>query len=188
MLEDLIARGVPYSAVRDDIAPGDLLLLHHEFVATWYGIKIEAVQRFTGPFAHIAVFDRVPYPDRERVKVYESVMPDVRDVLLSATAQHGFFWVQLNRPMRPAEREQALRECGVNKYDQLGAIAAGAGQLPPDEDARPRRWCAKAAALWRRLSDTDLGPSHVPTEQALVATNRFNARIRYVTMTSGAPA
>lgn len=175
-----MARPVDYAAVRDDIAPGDLLLLHHDFVPSWYGCQIEAVQRFTGPFAHIAVFDRVPYPDRERLKVYESVVPHVRDVLVSATAEEGFFWISLNRPMTPAEREAALSECGVNQYDKFGAIAAGlTDTLGPAEDTLPRRWCAKAVNLWRRKSGVDLGPKYVPTDMAIAAQN-MGGKLRYV--------
>jgi hypothetical protein len=184
VLDDLIAAGVDYSSVRDDIAPGDLLLLHHEFVANWYGVQIEAVQRFTGPFAHIAQFDRVVVGGEERVVVYESVVPHVRAVLVSATAEEGFFWISLNRPMSKRERDGWWRELGAHPYvyDKLGAIAAGAGVLPKGEDDDPRRWCAKAVALRRRESDVDLGRRYVPTDMAVEAQNRFNGRLRYVRM------
>lgn len=190
MLDDLIARGVPYNAVRDDIAPGDLLLLHHAFVPSWYGVQIEAVQHFTGPFAHVAMFDRIRLGDEERVVVYESVTPKVRCVLVSATAEEGFFWVKLNRPIAPIEREAAWLEMGVNEYDKFGAISAGADALPANEDSNPRRWCAKAVALWRRMSGVQLAPPrqagdpgrYVPTDMALEAANRFNAQIQYVHM------
>lgn len=181
MLEDLIAAGVPYESVRDRIVPGDLLLLHHEFVPSWYGLQIEVVQRFTGPFAHIALLDRIGLGGAERVVVYESVVPKVRCVLVSATAEEGFFWLHLNRPISPAERDAAWREMGVYDYDKLGAVAAGADMLPPGEDQHPRRWCAKAVALWRRLSGVDLGPRYVPTDMALEALNRYGGRLQYVT-------
>lgn len=182
MLEDIIAAGVSYAAARDDIASGDLLLLHHEFVASWYGIQIEAVQRFTGPFAHIALFDRVILGDSDRLVVYESVVPKVRCVLVSATAEEGFFWLRMNRPIGVAEREAAWLEMGVNEYDKAGALAAGLGQLPEGEDADPRRWCAKAVALWRRMSGVDLGSRYVPSDMAMEAMNRFNGQLRYVRM------
>lgn len=179
MLSDLIAAGVPYASVRDDIAPGDLLFLHHEFVASWYGVQIEAVQRFTGPFAHVALFDRISLGGQERVVVYESVVPKVRCVLVSATAEEGFFWLHWNKPISSYEREAAWMEMGVNEYDKVGAIAAGLGQLPADEDANPRRWCAKAVNLWRRLSGVDLGPLYVPTAMSIVAQN-MGGVLRYV--------
>ncbi len=183
MLDDLIKNGVSYSSVRGDIAPGDLLLLHDDFIPDWYGVQIAAVQAFTGPFAHIAVFDRIILGGEERVVVYESVVPKVRCVLVSATAGKGFFWIKLNRPMTRNERDMAWLEMGVNDYSKGGAIAAGLVEtLGPQEDVLPRRWCAKAVNLWRRASGVDLGPKYVPTDMALVAQNKFNGRLQYVHM------
>lgn len=180
---DLIADGgVSYSSVRNQIASGDLLFLHHDFVASWYGIQIEAVQRFTGPFAHIAVFDRIVLGGEDRLVVYESVVPKVRTVLVSATAEKGFFWMPMGVPMTKDERDAAWSEMGVNDYDKAGAILAGLDRLPSGEDADPRRWCAKFVALTRKRSLVDLGTSHVPTAQATLAAVRYNAPLRYVRM------
>lgn len=189
VLGDLVAKGVLYSDVRDDIAPGDLLLLHHDFVASWYGMQIEAVQRATGYFAHIAVFDRVVLSGRERLVVYESVVPHERAVFASATAEQGFWHVAINKRMSPEEREAWWTEFGAHPfvYSKEGAIGAGACFLrgvpmPIEEDADPRRWCAKAVALHGRHSDRDLGRSHVPTEQFNVAMNKHAGKVRYVRM------
>jgi hypothetical protein len=192
MLEELMGKPVPYAAARDDIAPGDLLFLHHAFVANWYGAQIEAVQRFTGPFAHVASFDRIVLGGEDRVVVLESVVPKQRCVLVSATAEAGFFWVAMKRPMSKAERESWWRELGADPfvYDKLGAIEAGADLLPPDEDANPRRWCAKSVAIRRRESDVDLAPRrhardpgrYVPTDMYFEAVNRFNGAAHFVSM------
>lgn len=182
VLDMIAAGGVSYVSVRDQIVSGDLLLLHHSFVPSWYGAKIELVQRATGPFAHIAVMDRVQYPDRERVKVYESVTPKVRDVMLSVAAETGFFWISLNKPITPEEREHLLGECGVNDYSQVGAVAAGADWLPGDEASDPRRWCAKYVGLGRAKSGVYLGNRWVPTDMAIRAMNDYNGQLRYVRM------
>jgi hypothetical protein len=184
-VHDLIAAGgVTYAEIRDRIQPGDLLALHHDFVFSWYGCQIEAVQRFTGPYAHIALFDRIVLGDEERVVVYESVVPKVRAVLVSATADEGFFWLPMARPMSRAERAAAWNEMGVYEYDKLGAIAAGAtqGALPAGEDENPRRWCAKFAGLRRRESGVELGPRHVPTDQIVAARRDYAAPLIYVRM------
>jgi hypothetical protein len=182
VLAQIAAGGVAYADVRDQIAPGDLLLLHHEFVASWYGVQIEAVQAFTGPFAHVALLDRIKLGARERVVVYESVVPKVRAVLVSATADQGFFWVRMNRPITDEEREAAWTELGVNDYDKFGAMSAGlTDTLGPHEDALPRRWCAKAVNLWRRKSGVDLGARYVPTDMAIAAQN-LGGKILYVSM------
>jgi hypothetical protein len=150
-------------------------------VPTWYGVQIEAVQRFTGPFAHIAVFDRIVIGGEERVVVYESVVPHLRSVLVSATAEQGFFWIAMNRPMSKTEREGWWREFGANPflYDKLGAIEAGGDMLPANEDENPRRWCAKAVAIRRRESGVDLGKRYVPTDMAIAAQN-MGGVLRYV--------
>lgn len=186
--------GIPYDQARPKIQPGDLLLLHHEYLKdwaelSWYDKQISLVQQFTGPFAHIGVLDRIQLADgSDQVICYESVVPRRRAVRVSTTAEHGFFWIPLHRPMTPVEREAIWRELGFGEYSKWGALLAGAGRLPADEDLRSRMWCAKFAAQCRRLSGVDLGPRYVPTDQALVATNSFNAQIRYVSMASGAPA
>lgn len=180
---DLIADGgILYSEARGQIQSGDLLFLHHSFVASWYGIQIEAVQRFTGPLAHVAVFDRIIMGGEERLVVYESVVPKPRAVLVSATAEEGFFWMPVGHPITPEEREAIWTELGVNDYDKVGAVLAGLGHMPPNEDELPRRWCAKFAALHRKLSGVNLGPTHVPTEQAIEAMTHYNAPMRYVRM------
>jgi hypothetical protein len=192
-IDALMRAGLPYKQARSQIASGDLLFLHHDFVATWYGIQIEAVQRFTGPFAHVAVFDWIAIGGEPRLVVYESVVPHERCVLVSATAENGFFWVPLARPMSKAERESWWRELGTSPflYSKEGAVAAGANMLPPDEDEHPRRWCAKAVALRRRQSGIELAaPRHaddpgryVPTDMALAAL--ATAPIHYVSMEEG---
>jgi hypothetical protein len=188
MLQDLMSAGVSYAAVRDDIAPGDLLLLHHEFVASWYGVQIEAVQRATGFFAHIAVFDRVIVSGRERLVVYESVVPHLRSVFVSATAEEGFFWISMAKPMAQAESDAWWVEFGAHPflYDKVGAIEAGecflrGVPMPLEEDTHPRRWCAKAVGLHRLKSGVDLGRSYIPTEMANVAQN-LGGVLRYVRM------
>jgi hypothetical protein len=177
-LAAMMGDALPYEKAHERIAPGDLLLLHHEFTPSWYGCQIEAVQRFTGPFAHIGVFDKIA----GRNVVYESVVPKVRVVRASVTAEHGFFWLEMHRPMTEAERERWWTEIGVNDYSKAGAMAAGMSDtLGPEEDEQPRRWCAKSVALCRRLSGVDLGNRYVPTDMALQALNRGGV-LRYVAM------
>jgi hypothetical protein len=174
--------GIPYADARPQIQSGDLLLLHHDFVASWYGVQIEAVQLFTGPFAHIAVLDRIDIGGDERVVVWESVVPKERVVPVSATADQGFFWISLRKPMTTAERDFAWNGIGVREYSKEGAVLAGLDRLPADEDANERRWCAKSANLMRRRSDVDLGPRYVPTDMALSAMRKYGARLQYVRM------
>lgn len=183
-----MARGVPYASVRDDIAPGDLGLLHHDFVASWYGLQIEAVQRATGFFAHIFTFDRIVLGGEERVVADESVVPNERCVLVSNTAEQGFWWISMNRQMLKVERDSWWSEIGSHEfvYDKLGAIEAGdcflrGVQMPAAEAENPRRWCAKAVALHALKSGLDLGRSYVPTEMANVAQN-MGGQLRYVRM------
>lgn len=178
------AGGVPYADVRGSIKSGDLLFLHHDFVASWYGLQVEMVQDFTGPFAHIAMFDWVQLGGEARLVVYESVVPDPRVVLVSATAEEtgGFFWMPLDCPITPDEREAIWRELG-NKtygYDKLGAIQAGLGTLPPGEDNDPRRWCSKFVALARRRAGIDLGPDYVPSTQAVAAVQHTGRQPQFV--------
>jgi hypothetical protein len=188
VLDLVAAGGVPYADVRNDIRSGDLLALHHEFVLSWYGCQIEAVQRFTGPFAHIAVFDRIVLGDEERVVVYESVVPKVRAVPVSVTAEEGFFWLPMQRPMSPEERRAWWDgEIGWGDYSKQGAMLAGAAmaglmEMPATEAADPRRWCAKAAGLRRRDSGVELGQHFVPTPQIQTAMRDYGARLIYVQM------
>lgn len=180
----LIAQGgVPYSSVRAQIRSGDALLLHHDFVPTLYGLQIAAVQEFTGPFAHIALLDRVTLGDTERVVVWESVVPRFRMVPLTATVEElsGFFWLSMNRPMSEAERDAAWALTGKGEYSKPGAVLAGLGKMPSDEDANPRMWCAKAVRLLRRLSGVDLGARYVPTDMAIAAQN-MGGQLQYVSM------
>jgi hypothetical protein len=174
--------GVLYSDIRDQIQSGDALLLHHDFAAPWYGLnwydfQINVVQEMTGAFAHIALFDRIGLGGEERVVVYESVVPKVRAVLVSATAEQGFFWLRLNAPLTKEKREAIWAEMGVNEYSKAGAVLAGADALPANEAQDPRRWCAKFVGLY-----ADLGPRWVPTDQAMTAMNQRNARLQYVRM------
>lgn len=177
------AGGVPYTSVRDEIQSGDLLFLHDEFVPSWYGVQIGAVQLFTGPFAHVGLFDRIGLGGVERLVVYESVVPKVRGVLVSATAQDsgGFFWMKMQQPIAAAEREAAWREMGVNEYDKVGAVLAGLNMLPPDEDANPRRWCSKAVTLWRRFSGVEFSNHYVPSIMAEEALD-MGGQLQYVRM------
>jgi len=180
---DLIkAGGVPYDSVRGKIKSGDLLALHHDFVASWYGVQIEAVQRFTGPFAHVAMFQWVNWGGVDRLGVCESVVPKRRFVAVSATAEEGFFWLPMNREPSAEEHRAVADSMGFGEYDKLGAIEAGLDKLPADEDANPRMWCAKAVNLWRRVSGVDLGSRYVPTDMVLTAILKYNARLQYVRM------
>jgi hypothetical protein len=186
----IAAGGVLYADIREQIRPGDLLALHHDFVASWYGVQIEAVQRFTGPFAHIAVFDRITLGADERVVVYESVVPLVRPVPVSVTAAEagGFFWLPMRRPMSDLERRAWWDvEIGGGEYSKPGAVLAGAAfaglmEMPAGEDHDPRRWCAKAVGLRRRDSGVELGPHYVPTAQIAAARRDYGAPLVYVRM------
>lgn len=185
--------GVPYAEARGKIVSGDLLFLHHDFVASWYGLQIEAVQRFTGPLAHIAVFDWVRMgtdPDGElRLDVLESVVPYGRCVPVSSTAEEGFIWVHLNKPMTAEERRHIWAEIckPPYEYSKPGAIDAGLAYKrgvpqPASEDQDPRRWCAKFARLARAQSGVDLGPYDVPTAQFLWVVNKLGGIPQYVRM------
>lgn len=189
MLAALANAAVPYTVARDDFCPGDVLLLHHAFAAdwmnlSWYDKQICAVQRFTGPFAHIGIIDRIAQAGEERVVVYESVVPKVRCVRLSTTAKDigGFFWLSLKRDISTEEREAIWTAMGTGPYSKWGAVLAGMDRLPADEDARDRMWCAKFFRLMRRLSGVQLNSS-VPTEQAIALLN-MGGSLRYVQMDS----
>jgi hypothetical protein len=184
VLEMIAAGGVSYSAVRDQIKSGDLLLLHHGFVPTLYGLQIEAVQEFTGPFAHIAILDRVTIAGVDRVVVWESVVPKFRMVPVTATVEElaGFFWIPMNAPMSTAEREAAWAMTGKGEYSKPGAVAAGLKALPVYEDDNPRMWCAKATDILRRISGVELGRSYVPSASAEFALKTSPGRLQYVRM------
>lgn len=185
MLANLITAGVPYASVRDDLCPGDAILLHHAFVGDWmelslYDKQIWAVQRFTGPFAHVGIIDRIPQAGTDRVVVYESVVPKVRCVRLSTTAKDvgGFFWISLKRDITQAERDAVWSAMGTGPYSKWGAILAGVDALPPDEDQRERMWCAKFFRLMQMLSGINVRSS-VPTQQAMELLN-MGGVLRYV--------
>lgn len=177
----IAAGGVPYSQVRDQIRAGDLLALHHEFVMSWYGCQIEAVQAFTGPFAHIAMFEWVKWAGVDRLIVAESVVPRVRGVAVSVTAEKGFFWIAMGREPS-TEAHQAIADAmGTGEYSKEGAILAGLDRLPPDEDADPRQWCAKRVNLWARSYGLDLGRRYVPSDMVAAAIAQ-GGRLQYVRM------
>ena len=182
---DMIAEGgVSYESVRDQIRSGDLLLLHHDFIPTLYGLQIEAVQQWTGPFAHIALLDRVVIGGEERVAVWESVVPLRRMVPVTATVEDtaGFFWLSMNRPMSADAIASAWANTGKGEYSKPGAVLAGINALPDDEDDNPRMWCAKLINLLCRMYGIDLGECYVPTAMASVAMSKYNARLQYVRM------
>jgi hypothetical protein len=180
----LMDAGVPYSSIRDAIRSGDLLLLHHGFVPTSYGLQIALVQEWTGPFAHVALLDRVILGGIERVAVWESVVPDVRMVPVTSTVEKlaGFFWIPMHRQMSPDAIGWAWERTGKGPYSKPGAVFAGLNALPADEDDNPRMWCAKLVNLLCRMDGVDLGPSYVPTAMARAATNNDVARIQFVRM------
>lgn len=179
VMDMIRAGGVLYSAVRDQIQSGDLLALHHDFVPSWYGVKVDVVQRFTGPIAHVGLIDRIT---PTRLIVYEATIPKVRAVRISVAAEKGFFWLQMNRPITELEREACWADVGVKEYSTKGAIQAGLGMLPPAEEQNPRTWCSKCVPLWRRESDVYLGSSFVPTDVVLQAQNGYAAKLQYVRM------
>lgn len=175
--------GIPYAEARERIQPGDLCWLHHEFVPTWKGLQTEAVQMFTGPFAHVCAFDRIRWADgSDRLIAYESVVPHPRAVRVSTTAEVGFFWSAVNVPISPAEREWIWRRLGMEEYaySKPGAVLAGVKALPEDEADNPRQWCAKFTDLSRRESGLGLGRSYVPTAIAELV-HQF-APLQYVSM------
>lgn len=182
--------GISYAEARPQIKPGNLLLLHHDYLQSWaelswYDKQISLVQQFTGPFAHVAILDRIRTGEgdsaEETVVAYESVVPRRRAVRVSTTAEHGFFMLSMNRPISTTERQAIWSDIGFGEYSKWGALMAGAGCLPANEDKNPRMWCAKAVALWRRISGVDLGSKYVPTDMALTAMNQ-GARIQFVQM------
>jgi hypothetical protein len=185
-LDLMRAGGVPYSSIRDEIRSGDLLLLHHSFVPSLYGLQIAAVQEWTGPFAHVALLDRVVIGGIERVAVWESVVPDVRMVPVTSTVEDtaGFFWIPMGRAMSADAIGALWERTGKGKYSKPGAVLAGINALPADEDADPRMWCAKLVNLICRIDGVDLGPRYVPTDMAFEAMRLFNAPLRYVRMDS----
>jgi hypothetical protein len=183
------AGGISYAEARPLIKPGDLLFLHHSFVKdwvelSWYDKQIYAVQKFTGPMAHIGILDRIQSPDddEDRVIVYESVVAKPRAVRLSTTAEQGFLWLPMNRPITAAAREAIWSALGFGDYSKWGAVLAGLKLLPKDEAARSRMWCAKFAFLMGQLYGLRLHESMVPTQQAEGAMRETDAQMQYVRM------
>lgn len=167
-----------YSQIREQIKPGDVLALHDEFVPTYYGLKIAAVQLLTGPYCHVGLL----WPMGGRLWCLESVIPKIRMSPLSNVASQGFFWLPLDRPMSAEEIEFALSHVSIGEYSQHEAIKAGAGLLT-EEDAANGKWeCAKYTVLARAKSGVDLGPRWVPTDVVLAAAHRYNVEPVRVTM------
>jgi hypothetical protein len=169
---------VLYSQIRDQIQGGDVIALHDKFVASWYGLKIQAVQLLTGPYCHVGLI----WPMGGRVWCLESVIPKIRMSPLSNVAGEGFFWLPIAKPMSEAEIEFALSQVSVGEYSQAEAIEAGLGTLT-EEDALNGRWeCAKYTVLARRLSGVELGPDWVPTKVVGQALARFHVEPIWVDM------
>jgi hypothetical protein len=184
VLAMIASGGVPYTDVRNQIQSGDLLLLHHDFVPTLYGLQIAAVQEWTGPFAHIALLDRVVIGGEERVAVWESVVPKRRMVPVTATVEDtaGFFLLRMNRLMSADAISSAWLNVGKGDYSKPGAVLAGIDRLPSDEDDNPRMWCAKLVNLLCRMYGVDLGECYVPTAMAEVAIAKYGGQLIYVRM------
>jgi hypothetical protein len=186
----IAAGGIPYAEARPLIKSGDLLFLHDEFVLSWYGAQIEAVQLFTGPFAHVAMFEWVTIGSRQRLLVAESVVDKVRAVAVSATAGKGFIWQPMNREPSDEEHTAVADALGFGTYSKPGATEAGLNALPASEDADPRQWCAKRVVQWRRKSGLDLAPPrhagdpgrYVPTDVQQVASALVGLPPVYVLM------
>jgi hypothetical protein len=103
---------------------------------------------------------------------------------VSVTADKGFFWIPMNREPPPQALAAIADSLGTGEYSKEGAILAGIGQLPADEDANPRQWCAKSVNLWARVYGLDLGHEHVPTATYRAAIPQAAAPLRFVRMDS----
>ncbi len=174
-------RTVRYADMRDQITPGDVFALHDEFVASWYGLKIWGVQKFTGPIAHLGLLAKWG----DRVIGLESVIPFVRMSPFSNVAGKGFIWLHVNREMSEPELEFALRFVSIGEYSQaegirvgidlIASVAAGRGaKVQTDQDLTHAAECAKYVDITRAQSGLDFGHSYVPTETFERITMTYN--------------
>lgn len=172
-----------FAEIKDKIKPGDILALHDEFVPSWYGLKIEAVQLFTGKYCHVGILDVV---DGE-VRVLESVIPLIRNVALKDTAAKGFFWIPMNKPLNAVSREFAYSKVGVGGYSQIEAIRAGVDmylhETLPNDNQRDHLWeCARFVRAVMEKNNVFLGEYDVPTSVVQAAQIAYNAPAIEVTM------
>jgi len=172
-----------FAEIKEHICPGDILALHDEFVPTWYGLKIAGVQLATGKYCHVGILDVV---DGE-IRVYESVIPFIRNVLLQQTAAKGFYWIPLNKGLNDAARAFALSKVGLGGYSQLEAILAGVDAALqrelPDDNQRDHLWeCARFVRAVELRNNIFLGDYDVPTRIVEACQLGYNAPVIEVTM------
>jgi hypothetical protein len=168
-----------YADVRARIESGDLLAWSHRGWDSWYSLKIQAVRMFTrSDYCHLAlamVFDG-------RVWCVESVMPVIRIVPLSnLIGTEGCYWIPMNAPMTPAEREFALSKVSLGKYSQIEAMRAALSPLPADNQRDDKWECARYAIECRRHSGIELGPIDTPDAGVLAAQDRYQAPVYHLT-------
>lgn len=172
-----------FSEIRDQIKPGNILALHDEFVASWYGLKIWGVQQFTGKYCHVGLLDVI---DGD-VRVIESVIPLIRNVALKDTAAKGFFWIPMHKPLNDISRAFAYSKVGLGGYSQLEAVEAGVNMYLqkglPDDNQRDHLWeCARFVRAVMLKNNVYLGEYDVPTKIVEACQIGYKAEVIEVTM------
>lgn len=183
-----------YEDIRSQIKSGHVLALHHEFVASWYGLQIAAVQAFTGPIAHVGLL----HVADGRVWLLESVVPCVRYSPLTNVAGEGFYWFSINTPMSVAESEFAFSKVGVGdpqygtyskvlgvRLALMAKYKAAMGQdisVSEDEKRSEKMECAKFVDLCREHSGVNMGHSYIPTDSVEALIMRYNVQPIHVVM------
>lgn len=166
-----------YDSVRAAVRSGDIIATTHTSWRSLYDIQIQLVRFFTqSEYSHVGV----ALVEGDDIYVFESVIPTVRKLRLSALAEQGFYWVPLGtvKPASIAEIESMYAMHGKARYSRWEAVRAFFKNISIGKN---RYWeCAEAVIFWRWLSQVSLGLRATPAAVVKAAQVKYGLPIYFV--------